>query len=254
MPVFPPAGYRPAGSGTADTEILHFEATHLAQYRRNQKPKLTLRALAKAKDAVGKLAVTPQGLLAEVTDGQYSKLYFGNPDTISPKDEFFLNIVNPGPKGAPEAIHLYSEVQQALAGSQLFMVFQNPTADALNVIQPSAQLPARNFIFSVCEGGNVITASVLIVKYFKGQSLATLVSKPGLWACQDALAKAKDSKGIEDLTHLGGDPNKPVPEPLNSIWNDPDWQGVLVLDFPIVHMPDVVEALRPGINGPSARA
>jgi hypothetical protein len=251
MPAFPHAGFRPAASTGSEPEILQFESTHLAQYRRNRRPAHEFRETLIAKDApVVNLAVTPQGLLAEVTDGQYSKLYFGNPDTIKLRNEFALNIINPGQAGSSDAKHLYLEVQQALAGSQLFMVFQNPKPEALKVVRPSAELYARKFSFSVCpDTGNLMKASVLIVKYFKGQSLATLVGKSELWACQDSLAFAKDSKEIERLTHLGGDVNKPVPEPLKSIWADPNWQGVLILDFPIIAMPDVVEALRPGING-----
>ena len=91
--------------------------------------------------------MTPQGLLAQVaSDGTYLALYFGNPDSQTERDEFRLTISNP-------TNTLYSQLQQALAGHQLFMVLHNPTSEALSVLALSATLHARGFAFAVGVGG-----------------------------------------------------------------------------------------------------
>ena len=63
------------------------------------------------------------------------------------------------------------------------------------------------------------------------------------------MAPKADSDGIEKLAHSDADPNKPIPPDLEPIWNDPDWQGVLLLNPPKLTMPDILESLSPGIVG-----
>jgi hypothetical protein len=265
VPVFPRAGYQPADDN-ANRDILRFDATHLSQYRRNKAapiPAPTPDPLDIAAphtedagaDPAATLAITPQGLLAEVTaDGHYSRLYFGNPDSEAPHTDFSIRICNSDPV-------LYSDIQQALAGNQLFMVFSNPTPQALNTISPSGTLYAREFQFSVgpdgldtaapCANiGKPMSASVVIVKYFTGKSLDTLIQDTSQWACQIALAP-KGNAGIKELTNLGDAPSRNTDQylkGLETLWFDPSWQGILVLDLPVPLMPNILEALRPGLS------
>lgn len=260
-PVFPWAGLK-----QIDPAMRGFELTHLSQYRRN---KAVRRAPANAMRLLGassgelaattststSLAITPQGLLAEVTtDGRYSRLYFGNPDSEATRVDFSLRICN-------TQNDRYNDVQQALAANQLFMVFNNTNTDVLRTISPSATLYARQFEFSVgpegidtaepCAApGKPLRSSVVIIKYFNGKSLKELIEDTRLWACQAALAP-QGNKGIKELANV----DDPVPagakdylKDLREKWNDPAWQGILVLDLPVPVMPDILEALRPGLS------
>ena len=263
-PVFPLAGYQPSDRD-ADTVIRRFDATHLCQYRRNKcvpfqarsgTPQVvpTGRFVANAVPATS-LAVTPQGILAEVNlDGSYSRLYFGNPDTETARLDFSIRISNSDPA-------LYAEIQQALAGNQLFMVFNGPTAQTLSSIAPSATLYVGDFQFSVgatgpdenarnTNIGSRMGASVILIKYVTDKSLDTLIQDTTYWACQTALAP-NGKTDIKSLTGLGDAPSPNTPaelKNLETLWFDPGWQGILVLDLPIAVMPDILESLRPGLS------
>ncbi|WP_147483175.1 hypothetical protein [Burkholderia pseudomallei] len=257
MPVFAHAGFQ---NGNAPyTGLERFESTHLAQYRRNHAAtNFTLTTNVVASTAAT-LAVTPQGILAQVrADGTYAQLYFGNPDSSRPREDFCLLVNDTGSQ-------LYVDVQQALRASNLFMVMRKPTREALGVVTPAATLYTRDtFAFAIINpmaisfAAGDMQADALIVKYFKGRSIQDLLGDTSLWACRYALAPA----GSSDLDAWSPFPaGKPVPDylaRLQALWVDPNWQGVLVLNAPMTGNPDLIEALRPGLasrNGaPELRA
>src|SRR5206468_2663671 len=88
--------------------------------------------------------------------------------------------------------------------------------------------------------------SVLIIKYFKDKKLIDLLEDTTTWGCKDYLAPNGNSR-VKRLLHEGGDLKKNIPPDLNAILQDADWQGVLMLHLPIPVMPNILEALRPGI-------
>lgn len=234
MPSFPLAGYK----DRALDSMLRYEATHLSVWRRLK----AKRAIDKA-DAGPSMGVTPQGLLAEVSLAGYKTLYFGNSDSLDPHPEFSISIR----EGDTE---LNREFQQTLSGSQLFLVFDRPDIHTLNTIEVAATVYIREFQFSVHIGpiANVETeTSVLIVKYFKDKSLNELLDDTTSWGCSRFLAPSMDRGRVKSLLHEGGDETKPIPPELSAILEDRNWQGVLILHLPILGMPDLLEALRPGM-------
>jgi len=250
-PIFPLSGFQSVG-GSSYEDIQGFDSTHLASYRRANLQAVVAPQGAGAAPGLGPLAITPQGLLAELApDGlSYANLYLGNPNSLVPTPEFCLRISN-------QDAAIYQQVQHALAGSQLFMVFRQTPANVLQVISPSAQIHIRNFSISVApdlaagSAAGPLLASVFLVKLFAGKSLDDLVSRPELWALKDLLDAQNGAPGIKDLTGLGNRPPSTVVaeelQHLNSIWYDPSWQGVLALDLPVDFLPDALETLRPGV-------
>jgi hypothetical protein len=265
MPLFPRAGFQaPSGTGTPD-DILDLEASNLALFRRNH-AKVPVAPLASAAAPAPvqptQLAVTPQGLLAAVAaDGSYTNLYFGNPDSQTPRVDFSLRICNGNAKR-------YADVQKALAANHLFLVFRNASPDALRTIAPSAQIQIGEFSFSIGPGDlnasslcagvtQQMKASVLLVKYFTNKSLDDLVKNPALWACQTDLAPADAggfealTKAVKVLTDLGAAPGQitdPLLKDLDSVWFDRSWQGALALNVPTPGLPDIIAALQPGLS------
>ena len=244
MPVFPMAGFKATGD---PAPMLHYEATHLAPWRSKNVVRPTLKRTA----AEATRGVTPQGLMAEVTPEGYTRLFFGNPDSANAaRAQFSITI-------ADQNHEIFNEVQQTLAGSQLFLVFDRPDGDALRVIHADATVYIRDFSFSVnlqpnakAEATPTDTKSVLIVKYFKNQSLQDLINDRSKWGLLSHLAPNLDAPArISNLTHFGSDPNKDIPQDLKDIWSDPNWQGVILLNLPVDAMPNLLEALRPGIVG-----
>lgn len=245
VPVFPHAGYIDGADPYEDFAC--FELSHLAQYRRKHAPpKAGPLHLAAATE----LAVTPQGILAEIAaDGtSYARLYFGNPDNAdNTKIDFALTINN------TEA-RIFRDFQQALLSHQLFVVLRKPSAAALNVVTPSATLYARApFAFKILatDAGPFTDTSMLadaiLFKYYKGKSIATLLADQATWACQPDLAPEGNSK-LDTWSPFPKD--QPVPvhlKRLKEVWDDEHWQGVLVLNFPLSNQPSLIEALKPGL-------
>jgi hypothetical protein len=247
LPVFPHAGYIDGTNPYEDFEL--FELSHLAQYRRKHAPPKA-GPLHLADTAAKELAVTPQGILAEVAaDGtSYARLYFGNPDSAdNTKIDFALTINN------TEA-RIFRDFQQALLSHQLFVVLRKPSAAALNVVTPSATLYARApFAFKILatDAGPFTDTSMLadavLFKYYKGKSIATLLADQTTWACQPDLAPEGNSN-LDTWSPFPKD--QPVPDHLKrlkEVWDDEHWQGVLVLNFPLSKEPSLIEALKPGL-------
>jgi len=256
LPFLPFAGLS-SDSSTPDGQQIHtFDSTHLSLYRRTHVTRTPPPALALAAAAAPAttMAITPQGVLASVSDNGYNTLYFGSAEATASAD-FSIQIKS----GSP----LYDQIQLALASNQLFMVFRNPSADNLKTIQPSAQITSHGFTFSI--GINLppdtpsatpgMSASALLVKFYKGKSLKDLIANPSLWVCQTALAPdGNKPTGSPAQTPWGDIATTTNPDPaiqqLKAIWNDANWQGILALDFPVADMPDILEALRPGLSIP----
>jgi hypothetical protein len=252
LPVFPHAGYLDGADSYDD--FARFELSHLAQYRRKHAPPASppgdgpphLAAAAAATE----LAVTPQGILAEVAaDGtSYARLYFGNPDSAdNTKIDFALTINN------TEA-RIFRDFQQALLSHQLFIVLRKPRAAALNVVTPSATLYARApFAFKILatDAGPFTDTSMLadaiLFKYYKGKSIAALLADQATWACQPDLAPEGNSKLDTWSPFPKGQPVPYHLKRLKEVWDDKDWQGVLVLNFPLSKQPSLIEALKPGL-------
>ncbi len=248
LPIFPWAGRRT----TTGTPPPPFELTHLSAFRRKEVGRATAAALAAAassdaiQDPVVRRGVTPQGVLAEVATDGYRKLLFGNADSANLRlPEFSIEIKQPD---SP----IFAEVQQALASSELFLVFDRPDADALAVIEPKVTITIRDFTFSInlTSQASQTDRTVLLVKYFNGKSLEELVDGPRLWALRERLAKHTTPADLERLAHLEAKPELPIPEPfLTDVWRDRNWQGVVALNLVAGNMPSVVEALKPGVIG-----
>lgn len=246
LPVFPHAGYIDGANPYED--FARFELSHLAQYRRKHAPPKAAPLHLATADAT-ELAVTPQGILAEVAaDGtSYARLYFGNPDSAdNTKIDFALTINN------TEA-RIFRDFQQALLSPQLFVVLRKPSPEALNAVTPSATLYARAFSFKILatEAGPFTETSMLadaiLFKYYKGKSIADLLADQTTWACQPDLAPEGNSK-LDTWSPFPKD--QPVSDHLNrlkEVWDDKDWQGVLVLNFPLKKPPLLIEALKPGL-------
>lgn len=268
VPVFPRAGYTPS-SEAANQDILRYDTTHLSQFRRNTSRQTQKTIVQEAVEsnkeitsndgAAGSFAITPQGILASIdAAGNYTRLYFGNPDTQALHVDFSMGI-------CPSDANLFAGIQNALAGNHLFMVLNKPAPTTLNTISPSASIFIRDFQFSVGPAGSgsdtnrcgdaaapvSMNASVVIVKFISGKSIDTLIQDPSQWACQIDLAPT-GNVGIRELTHLDDPipPNSPdYLKDLRAIWSDEKWQGILVLDLAIPPggMPSTLEALRPGL-------
>ncbi|MGJ4911285.1 hypothetical protein [Bradyrhizobium sp. HKCCYLS2033] len=238
LPVFPHAGHT---SGDYDRLQRH-ETTHLAPYRRKNSPPPP--SPLTAFDAAPTFAVTPQGILARVgPDGNYQQLYFGNPDSKTERPDFVLNINN-------AAAQLYLDVQQGLKASQLFAVLRNPSPDALKVVTPSLTLNARDFEFAIHDGAasaSSLKAAAFLVKYYKGQSIEDLLKDPAVWLCAHDLAPKGNSDLDKWTPFPKGQPVPPHLKRLHDVWTDENWQGVLVLDFPLDDEPGLIKALRPGL-------
>jgi hypothetical protein len=251
LPVFFHAGYE---AGTDDyAGIVGFETTHLSRYRRDtaKPPPVLPKLLVDPQSALG---VTQQGILAEITaDGLFSKLFFGCTDGGTSNPEFCLSII-----AAPNN-PFYADVQQALAASQLFMVISDPAPGALDIIQPSAVLYATDFAFTITSEKKLLNAtemaaSAFLIKYVKDKSLDVLVQDTNLWSCKAELAPNATAIAIKNLTGLGPKPGPSDPDlkPLDDVWFDKNWQGILILGLPVPldQMPPILQALGPGFYRP----
>ena len=269
MPVFPFAGTASDPTTPLGGDLRRFDSTHLAAYRRtNSRPPIATptsliqpEALLPAATVATTLAITPQGLLAEVDDlHNYRKLYFGNADfgnasAQAATEDFSITLTDDGSG-------LYQQLQHALSSNQLFMVFRNPDPVSGPVIEASANLQTHGFSFSI--NGELFpsavqpvpSTAVLLIKFFTGKSLADLVGMPSLWVCQPHLApngNGPDASGKAPIWSGLDTTTDPELQQLKGIWNDKTWQGVMALNFPIT-MPDLLEALRPGLSAPPGGA
>lgn len=286
MPVFPWAGRRgspapPAlqegqlpihaeeflGAVAADeittVPAAQFETTHLALRRRTVvRPPRAAPPSHEAGEAMADLpvpvtpGVTPQGIVGELVDvngaTSYARLKFGNPDSSTPNaGEFEITISQTNTFGP-----VYQDIQRALRADKLFLVFDRPTAEAAATVVPSGSLKMRKFELKLDLQAQM-GGSVLIVKYFRDKSLKDLIRDPKLWGCKEHLAPQTEAKDVMAKVEILNDaepPIKVVPSPLGAIWGDPNWQGVLALDLDPTTMPDLFEALRPGMVENKLRA
>jgi hypothetical protein len=247
LPIFPWAGHRNVDMNATTASLTpDFEVTHLSKYRRRKVATVTGDQAAQVSGDLSTLGVTPQGVLANLTAQGYSKLLFGNSDSANPAHAEFSLTINGA--GSP----IFREVQQALAASQLFFVFDGPSADALRTIEPDLAMVIRDFRFKielVAQGprdADAADRTILLVKYFNGKSVAELIDDPSLWALRNHLAKEATPEGIKRRAQLDGK----IPEPLlTDVWLNPNWQGVLALHLPVDRMPPILEALEPGVVG-----
>jgi hypothetical protein len=265
IPIFPWAGLPPAAKNArsararsarqpSDIEILKgFELSHLSPERLRA---IYLKSIAPTSEPAyhkrqlglrprdNSKAVTPQGLLADTdANGNYVKLYFGNPNGDG--EEFYLKL-NQG-SSTPEN-DVFNSVQAALRQNQLFLLIQSPSTAAIKVIEVSASIKIRKFTFTThlnfTTDREPVTdadkAPILLVKYFTGKSLKELV-KGSMWYCGLDLASKADSAKIQNLVDEAAD------EYLNGIWTNPNWQGVLMLNLPKPDMQPMLKALEPGM-------
>src|SRR5205085_11165467 len=135
----------------------------------------------------------------------------------------------------------YEAFQRALRANDLFAVFHKMDAGIEAHIRPATDLQIRQFRLSL----NITSTgdSVVIIKYFKNKSLSELLSNEKLWAAKPYLAPHSDWAALKPKVYSGD----AIPEPLNSIWKDANWQGILVLNLAPTGMPDIFEALKAGM-------
>lgn len=246
MPVMPWAGVKPQNLRAGVDDIINaLETTHLAPSRRTVVSRGAPGRRRAARDERDELGVTPQGILAKVTpDGEYVTLHFGDPQPdgdITKRIEYIIDILF---HFQGEEAVFYRSFQKALRADDLFLVRTKPKAYVKRVLRPAQEFAIRNFAFKLAEGDE--TDTVLIIKYFRGQSLKSLFEAKDrrLWACPDDLAPDFDLNAFLNRYILI---DGRVPSPLRSIWDSPSWQGVLMLDGDVPILPDLLEALRPGM-------
>lgn len=287
IPFFPWVGLTADGSERAsladnDRKFPTEETQFLGPSRR-----LTLRpmgempseeeALDDSTAPASKLAVTPQGLIAQVTGVDYTKLFLGNPDpqsgtlhsngpTVPPLKggEFYISISN-----GDQRVH--RDIQRALRAEDLFLVFWGGTEAARKVFRPATDLMKLGSDFSFSFGitgadesdsESSTQSRPLLLKYFRGRRLSELIKHPSTWACSDDLAPVPDGstreKMIEQLQKLAemkepasdaDELTKAVYEAWHTrVWDNPDWQGVVALDVDLSGAPTIFEALGAGIS------
>lgn len=257
VPVFPWAGFQ-AGvyvTRSAGQKPEDFEQSHLGETRRLKvRPPGTPRpAPMSATAETSKLCVTPSGLIANVVNGDYRKLFFGVPDPGMRSKEFFIT-------SPADLTAAYDDVQRALRSEDLFFVMYKPTTEGKAVFKPSTdetfvtvgENPNDGFSFEMRDDTPDAEQPVLLVKYFRNASLKNLVEgTTDRWACREHLvgiALDKMKEYIEKL--VGPKPSESKIEAAwwNRVWTDPQWNGIVMLDVGIKKKPDLFKALDAGIK------
>ena len=278
IPVFPWGGWNLSDPAA---NAVHFETTRLAPERRARMPRQSgpaaagaakvpraAKALGAAKAlSAGALAVTPQGLVAEVIGGDYRTLYFGvagvpvRPEgaSVPPAIEVRLEIV---PNAAGRAV--YDEVQKALRAEDLFFVINEPKVEAKGVLKLIAAVgdpptqggtqAVREHTCAVADFSgdldiNALGDTVVFIKYFRGKSLKTLVADAKFWNCRTSLAGSITAEQIEALAKLNDtSADKTLSKAWKDVWENEDWQGVVALNVPLNGQPALFEALGAGMK------
>ncbi|HTR43445.1 MAG TPA: hypothetical protein VMH87_17670 [Pseudomonadales bacterium] len=273
VPVFPWLGFIPDSSSGDD----NFETSHLASTRLKQLPR---QGSKQAKKLFGSLlpttstiGITPQGIVAEVSNSDFTALYLGNPDatTNSTGPEFTIRILPPAGGDPQAAKDFCKELQQDLRRNNLFIVISQPEDYAAKLISLSGNAPAPNGVsidntnLNCCLGiGDFLLnldwsapssrnksqkpnpSPILILKYFQGTCIEKLVANPALWACKTHLAPDLGADTINNDIQL---PPGPELDNFNStIWKNPDWQGTLFLNFYPGGLGPLVEVLGAGMG------
>jgi hypothetical protein len=261
IPFFPFAGKAAAKPVVADENDSvptppDYEHTHFAIARRivvDRKSGAPGGGAALAADVAPDLGVTPQGIISTVAGTDFTELRFGEPSTVPPSPsgtepplpwplEYKIALKAPAAGASQNAQDAYEEFQRALRGNDLFAVFRNMSAEVAACISPATDLQLRQFRLSL--DITVSGSSVLIIKYFKNRSLSDLLPNTDFWAAKAYLAP--NTSWDHDLKPLVYT-DKVIPEPLNSIWQDPNWQGILILNLAPAGLPDIFEALKAGM-------
>ncbi len=257
VPFFPYGGSRVAPALLDDIEAppaYDYEQVFLATARRSlvnrTGPGLELDPADDLPATAFKPAITPQGIISSYLGADYKELRFGDPSGGTALEEFKLTLTNPGGAGTV----VYEAIQRALRAKDLFLVMRKLDTMASAVIQVSPGLKVRDFSFQM---GADLKDSVLVLKYFKGKALKDLLPDVSMWACREHLAKnavwtgsAVEDNNLSKWVHApDADGKQEIPKPLKAIWDDPDWQGVLLLNLSLPEggMPNLFEALKPGM-------
>jgi hypothetical protein len=250
LPMFPWMGERealpgPMGRDSADI----YETSHLAAARRRLleplfKSRKGLFAKGRKAPKTESLSVTPQGVIASVAGngGSYSKLYFGSSE-LDNGPEFQIELVKPNTE--PEE-KVYEAVQRELRSESLFLVFHEATEAARKVVKPATTIKVDGFEIKV-DFTNAKQKETLIVKYVKGRSLKDLAGDLSVWACKEFLAPSATEATLATLAHLPDSIGSSTWK--NNVWESPDWQGVLLLNFLPAGTPELFEALGAGMDG-----
>jgi hypothetical protein len=259
VPMVPWAGVKTTGLESSHVDFVpEFETTHFSRARRTiLEPPPGAAALTEA-DKTGTPGVTPQGILAEVDEhSMFTKLYFGDPEPPAsgrPASEFVIVLDRGGAAATSKEDEFYRDLQHALRADNLFLVSAAREEYTKRVFQPKAKVGIHQFELELRDQS--LEGSVLVIKYFRGQSLEQLLTRLDLWVCRKDLAPHVTddtrNKFIEETFKID-DPTKVIPEPLNAIFHDANWQGVLMLNLEPKGMPDLLEALRPGMVGEKLR-
>ncbi|WP_395745615.1 hypothetical protein [Prosthecobacter sp.] len=263
VPVFP----WPGSQATAPIEVVKtgpdYETSFLADarrklfsgpYSRKKRPGRVNRL-----DGGSTIGVTPQGIVAQITDSNFTALYFGDPDAGSTLAKEFTIGITPATSSSTQSEQdLSEELQRNLRANNLFIVLSQHDGYVDKVIQLRGNanssggqltlLGIAGFHFELGwnSGAKPEDAGIIILKYFRGMSLATLVEKQELWACRSHLAPKLDSQVVTNVAKLPA--NSGAQKYWSSIWDDKDWQGVLFLNFLPETVSDLVEALGAGMD------
>lgn len=205
---------------------------------------------------VAEYGVTPQGLIAELdSDSNYSRLFLGDPDPNGNGNEFQILINSPVSLGEQR---VFQDLQRGLRSEDLFLVVHKPSVDASTVFHPiSDEISLSDFSFTLSLIGQ--KAPVMLLKYFRGRSLESLIADPTAWSCREHLVEGESSDPTkfdatsriiaEKLAPLSADAgDKARAAWLNRVWKNPDWQGVVILDVDLSKPPPLFEVMQAGMK------
>jgi len=256
-PAFPLVPYAGLPATTALEPFRELESNALNPTRRQQFTTASAQARAarsrtRARATTPSLAMTPQGLLAELDGSDWSA----------------LQIATSG-SGLLQLTRMGTTIQQTLQQNQVFAVISTTQNGSLfNFTGSNQQLDIADWIFSLSPDGTKSsdgTPPILMLKFYPGQSISDLVEDVSLWSSPNAFNvapfEATDAQTyLQDLIQAahdqvygeGGD----TPDTSSNYYNfyqtvtDPEFTGVLAVNcnLQLNTLPDAIRAVLGGMT------
>lgn len=196
------------------------------------------------------LGATPQGLLAQFTDG------------LSNWDELILAQMAGGAQLAFSAVQGNSDLLTALQSNPLFLVISDPSKLTNNLGGDTSTIligdPAWSFLLAasswLATTGTAGPGTILVLKYALNQSLLDLARSPTSWTSplafntNPAATGAALVKILEDA--VAAAETDPDFANLALVVQDLGWNGVLAfnVDTPLTSLPEQLQGIGAGID------
>lgn len=276
VPMVPYAGIATVAAAFTGDDLVTYESQIISPTRKALIAKSVESAMMELKnnrrmgllaDAVSTKTTTPQGLLAEVTEGSIGADYT--------KVTLAQSVPTPGRPPEMAFIDLEVPLQNLLQSNQLFAVVVNPKfLGAMISVEPDQPITGPAFENTVtitdwtmaANVGEGVMATdyrnVMIFKFGEG-TVRDRVLNPNKWVGVDQFSIAEN----------GGDPsvaltglsqwlqnfidgaiveatvkNNALYRNFANIVQDPNWNGILVLRADVLHLPDDLGGLAAGID------